>query len=172
MFKRSFVLVAMIVLLVFTSAFASQLWMTKDLPSSYDTGLTIEKAFKTSNVPLLVEFYSDSCNTCKRMAPILHDLNENRYQGRVTMVMMDVTDPANRDIAQLFGVDALPALYIFDHKHMKKYVIPAESFVSQQKLEQAIDQFLEKAAHGAAASNPAGMPAMFRKIPSNSHAAS
>jgi thioredoxin-like negative regulator of GroEL len=144
MFKRSFFMVIMVVLLVFTSAFASQMWITKDMPSSFDSGLTIEKAFKTSSVPLLIEFYSDSCGTCRRMAPIVHHLQANRYKGRLTMVMMDVTDPANRDIAQLFGVDALPALYVFDHHHMKKHVIPPESFVSQHRLEQAIDTILVK----------------------------
>jgi thioredoxin-like negative regulator of GroEL len=127
------------------------LWMTRDLPSAYDTGLTIEKAFKTSQVPLLIEFYSDDCGTCKRLSPIIHDLQQNTYKNRLTMVMMDVTDPGNQDIAQMFGVDALPALYVFDHKHMKKYVIPAESFISRETVSKKIDEILDQTAHAGPA---------------------
>lgn len=142
MFKRSLLLVSAIIALVFTSAFASQLWITKDLPSSYDTGLTIEKAFKTSKEPLLIEFYSDSCGACRRVAPVVHQLSETRYKNRLTTVMMDVDDPDTRSIAELFGVNTLPALYIFDHHHMKKHAIPIESFVSTELLTKTIDELL------------------------------
>jgi thioredoxin-like negative regulator of GroEL len=142
MFKRSFFLVSLVFLLVFASAFASQIWMTRDLPSTYDQGLTIEKAFKTSKVPLLIEFYSDTCGTCKRLAPVIHALESGPYQGRLTLVMMDVSEGANQDIARLFGVDSLPGLYVFDHRHMKKHAIPAEAFTSQARLQKAIDEAL------------------------------
>lgn len=142
MFKRSFFLVLMIVSLVFASAFASQLWMTRELPSSFDPGLSIEKAFKTSKVPLLVEFYSDSCGTCKKLTPLIHELKDGPYKERLTLVMLDVEEPANADIAKLFGVDALPGVFVFDHHHMKKYPIKPENFVSKGTLQQAIDEAL------------------------------
>jgi thiol-disulfide isomerase/thioredoxin len=142
MFKRSFFLVMLVVGLVFASAMSAQLWITKDLPSAYDTGLTIEKAFKTSRVPLLIEFYSDTCGTCRRVAPWVHDLAGNRYRGRLTPVMLDVDDPDTRAIAELFGVNALPALYVFDHRHMKKHGVPAESFISKASLDQAIERLV------------------------------
>jgi len=143
-FKRSFLLVMIVVTLVFASAFAAQMYMMRELPSSYDSGLTIEKAFKSSKVPLLIEFYSDTCNTCRRMAPMIHELYETHYKQRLTVVMMDVSDPGNQDIARLFGVDSLPALYIFDHHRMKKYRIRSEDFSSKGTLQQAIDEALSK----------------------------
>ena len=152
MFKRSFLLVSLIFLLVFASAFASQMWTTKDLPSAYDSGLTIEKAFKTSKVPLLIEFYSDTCGTCKRLAPVIHSLEDGPYKGRVTLVMMDVNEPGNQDIARLFGVDSLPGLYVFDHKHMKKHAIQAEDFATQAQLQKAIDAALMLSKTGARSS--------------------
>lgn len=144
MFKRSFLLVSLIVLMVFASAFASQMWITKDLPSAYDPGLSIDAAFKTSKTPLLVEFYSDSCGTCKRLAPIIHELQEGPYKNKLTLVMLDVSEPSNQGIAQLFGVDSLPGLYVFDHRHMKKQQIPAEAFISHQSLRSALDVALVK----------------------------
>ena len=147
MFKRSFILVSLIFGLVFASAFASQLWITKDLPSAYDNGLTIEKAFKTSKVPLLIEFYSDTCGTCKRLAPVIHALETGPYKGRLTLVMMDVNEDANQDIARLFGVDSLPGLYVFDHRHMKKHAIQAEDFATEERLKAAIDHALALSEH-------------------------
>lgn len=161
MFKRSFLLVSLIVLMVFASAFASQMWITKDLPSAYDPGLSIDKAFKTSKVPLLVEFYSDSCGTCKRLTPVIHELQEGPYKNKLTLVMLDVSEPSNQGIAQLFGVDALPGLYIFDHQHMKKHQIPAEAFASHQSLRAALDGALAKTQQHADAKviiPSAGMP--------------
>lgn len=144
MFKRSFLLAIGVFLLVFGSAFSAQLWIKKDLPSSFDSGLTIEQAFKTSKVPLLVEFYSDTCGTCRRLTPEIHKLYEGPYKGKLTLVMLDVMEPENQQIAQLFGVDALPGIYLFDHKHMKKHPIPPEAFTSAQALKSAIDQALLK----------------------------
>ena len=144
MFKRSLFLVTIIVMLVFTSAFATQMFLTKDLPSSFDNGTTIEQAFKTSKVPLLLEFYSDSCGTCQKLTPVIHNLYQNHYKNKLTVVMMNVEDPATQQIAQLFGVDALPALYVFDHHHMKKHQIPAENFTSPTSIQKALDQALAK----------------------------
>jgi thiol:disulfide interchange protein len=142
MFKRSFVLTLLILLIVFLSAFASQWWKTRELPSSYDPGLSIESAFKTSKVPILVEFYSDNCSTCKQLTPLIHTLYEDQYKNRLTLVMLDVSEPDNQDIARLFGVDALPGVYVFDAHHMKKYPIQPENFISKQRLQHALDKAL------------------------------
>lgn len=144
MFKRSFLLVLMITSLVFASAFAAQLWMTRDLPSSYDPGISIETAFKTSKVPILVEFYSDTCSTCKQLTPVIHELKEGPYKHRLTLVMLDVSEPDNQDIAKLFGVDALPGVFVFDPHRMKKHAIKPEFFTSKGTLQQAIDHALSK----------------------------
>lgn len=162
MFKRSFLLVVIIVLMVFASAFASQMWMTKDLPSAYDPGLSIDTAFKTSKAPLLIEFYSDSCGTCKRLTPVIHELEDGPYKNRLTLVMLDVSEPSNQGIAQLFGVDALPGVYVFDHHHMKKHQIKPEAFVSKQSLQQALDEALVQTQQHALKNAPLGTPPPMR----------
>lgn len=144
MFKRSLIMVLVLVAAVFASAFTTQMVLTKDLPSSYDTGLSIEQAFKTSKVPLLIEFYSDTCGSCRKLTPIIHAMHEQDYKKRLTVVMLDVTDPSVQQIGQLFGVDALPALYVFDHRHMKKHQIKPEEFTSKEVLQHAIDTALAK----------------------------
>lgn len=144
MFKRSLLLVLSIVLLVFTSAFATQMALTRDLPSSYDPGLTIQEAFQTSKVPLLIEFYSDTCGTCKKVTPMLHELKQSAYKDRLTLVMLDVEDPDTAMVAQLFGVEELPALYVFDHHHMKKLQIPMKAMQNEGLLKASIDEALSR----------------------------
>lgn len=142
MFKKSLLLVLMVVTLVFASSFASQMMLSKDLPSSFDPGLQIDEAFKTSQVPLLIEFYSDTCTTCKRVAPMIHTLAGETYKDKLTLVMLDMDDPANLDIARLFGVDTLPGIYVFNFKKMKKHQIDSETFLSEKTLAKAIDDVL------------------------------
>ena len=144
MFKRSFLMVATVLLLVFASAFTGQMMATRNLPSSYDPGLSIEEAFQTSKTPLLVEFYSDTCTTCQRIAPIVHEL-EGEYKDRLTLVMVDVGNPDNQQVAKLFGVDELPGLFVFDFKHMKKYQVDPKDFTSKGTLQQALDEILSRA---------------------------
>ncbi len=159
MFKKSLLMVLLVFGLVFTSAFASQLWITKDLPSSYDPGTSLDTAFKSAKTPLLIEFYSDGCGSCQKLAPVIHKLSTDRYGKALTLVMLDVTDPANREVAQLFGVDALPALYIFDTHKMKKQIIKPESFMTQGTLEGSLDHALDEIAK-APARNPNARPPM------------
>lgn len=137
MFKKSFTLVFAIVALVFTSAFTSQWLSVQNIPSSYDSGLTIDEAFKTSKTPLLVEFYSDTCGTCRQVAPMVHEI-ELQHKDKLTLVMINTDAPENQQFAELFGVDALPSLFVFDPMHMKKQPVPATSFGSQVALEKTI----------------------------------
>jgi len=142
MFKKSVFLCLLIIAMVFVSSFASQWMASSSLPSSYDPGLRIDKAFKSAKTPLLIEFYSDVCGTCQRMAPIVHDLMQNEYPQKLTLVMMDVNDPENLQIAKLFGVNELPSIFVFDFKHMKKHQIDSKYFSTKGTLTNAIDQAL------------------------------
>ena len=83
MFKRSFLLVLSILTLVFASALITQVITAKSLPSAYDPGLSIEKAFKTAKTPLLIEFYTDSCGTCRKVTPLVHETYK-QYRNKLT----------------------------------------------------------------------------------------
>jgi thiol-disulfide isomerase/thioredoxin len=107
------------------------------LPSRYDTGLTLDKAFKQSPTPLLVEFYSDSCGTCQRVTPIIHE-TANQFKGKLTLVMVDTNNPDNATFAQLFGVKTIPRVFVFDPRKMKKHTVPDQSLASTGDLKKAL----------------------------------
>ena len=143
MFKKSIIFVVLIVGSVFLTTYVSGMVESKHLPSTYDTGLSLNEAFKTSEVPLLVEFYADSCQSCRRLAPLLHEVSES-YNERLTSVMLDVTQEETQMVAELFGLEELPGLYIFDFKNMKKEHIEPEYFLTSKTLTEGINLALER----------------------------
>jgi thiol:disulfide interchange protein len=124
MFKRAFGLMAGILAVVLALGFSVQWQGLQQLPSRFDTGMSLDKAFKQSPTPLLVEFYSDTCRTCQQVTPGIHQLVTEQFKGKLTMVMVDTNNPDNQMFAQLFGVSTLPAVYTFNPKKMKKHVVP------------------------------------------------
>jgi thiol-disulfide isomerase/thioredoxin len=89
-------------------------------PSYYDPGLSLPKAAEQSEKPLLVEFYQDSCASCRTLTPALHQVYEQRFKAKATLVMVNVDRPENEMFLTLFGVKTLPALFVFEPKRMKK----------------------------------------------------
>ncbi len=65
-----------------------------------------------ARLPVLVEFYSDSCIPCKQMAPILGDLEEE-YEERLRIVKVNV----NFDdfLADAYQVASSPTIIFFQN---------------------------------------------------------
>jgi thiol-disulfide isomerase/thioredoxin len=139
MFNRSVWVVLAIMVVVCVSGFTSQYLTASQLPSTYDTGLGIQEAFKTAKGPLLVEFYSDTCGTCQRVTPWLHHW-QRQHPKKLTLVMLNVEDPNTQPIGEIFGVKTLPALYVFNPKRMKKTQVQPASFQSEQTLTLALQE--------------------------------
>lgn len=69
-----------------------------------------EKEVLKSEIPVLVEFYSDSCIPCKRLSPILGDLEEE-YEDKLKVVKVNVN--FDEKIAQKYNVLASPTMILF-----------------------------------------------------------
>lgn len=63
-----------------------------------------------SAVPVLVEFYSDSCIPCKQMSPILGDL-EDDYENQLKVVKVNVS--FDGELAEKYEVMASPTMLFF-----------------------------------------------------------
>ena len=63
-----------------------------------------------SDLPVVVEFYSDSCIPCKQLSPILGGL-EDDYEDQVKVVKVNVNFDAG--LAQKYEVAASPTLLFF-----------------------------------------------------------
>ena len=63
-----------------------------------------------SEIPVLVEFYSDSCIPCKQLSPILGQI-EDDYEERLKVVKVNVNFEA--ELAAKYRVMASPTILFF-----------------------------------------------------------
>lgn len=64
-----------------------------------------------SELPVLADFYSDSCIPCKRMSPILSKL-ENEYENKVKLVKINTN--FEKELVERYNILAAPTLILFD----------------------------------------------------------
>ena len=60
-------------------------------------------------VPVLADFYSESCIPCKRLSPILYDL-DTEYNGKVKIVKINAG--TGYELAKKYGVTSTPTLLL------------------------------------------------------------
>ena len=68
-----------------------------------------EKVLKNT-LPVIVDFYSDSCIACKKLAPVLGDLEDN-YEGKVTVVKVNTNYDA--ELTDEYAIMANPTIILF-----------------------------------------------------------
>ncbi len=70
---------------------------------------TFETEVLHEDAPVLVDFYSDSCVPCKRMSPVLAELEQDYPQVKIVKVNIQF-DGA---LAERYAVQSVPSLVLF-----------------------------------------------------------
>ena len=94
-----------------------------------------EKILKADGVAI-ADFYSDSCTPCKRISPLLADLEESRedvYVGKVNIAY-------DRELAEKYEVTSTPTLIFFKNG---TEVERLHGVVKRVQLEEAADKAAE-----------------------------
>ena len=63
-----------------------------------------------SELPVLADFYSDSCIPCKRMSPILSQL-EAEYADKIKIVKINTN--FEKELVEKYSIQAAPTLILF-----------------------------------------------------------
>lgn len=74
------------------------------------TAENFDEVVLKSELPVLVDFYSDSCVACKRLAPTLGDI-EDDYEGKLLVVKVNTS--FDIDLSTRFGIMSNPTLMLF-----------------------------------------------------------
>jgi thioredoxin 1 len=72
-----------------------------------------EAAVANTNLPKLWDFWATWCPPCKQLKPTIEAL-EKEYEGKIEIKSID--SDQNKDLAQKFGIQAIPTLVFLDAK--------------------------------------------------------
>jgi thioredoxin len=91
-----------------------------------------------SQHPVVVDFYADWCQPCRRLAPILREIAQD-YNGEVDFYRINVDN--NPDIAAAFEIRSIPMLLICPLDGEPKTLV---GLYSKQEYIRIINQALER----------------------------
>ena len=74
------------------------------------TDATFDEHVKSSDVPVLVDFWAEWCGPCKMISPILEEIAEEQA-GKIRIVKLNIDD--NLDVTRRFEVMSIPTLILF-----------------------------------------------------------
>jgi len=87
------------------------------------TDATFDEHVKSSDVPVLVDFWAEWCGPCKMISPVLEEIAEE-HAGKIRIGKLNIDD--NLDVTRRFDVMSIPTLILFKDGEPKMRVIGAK----------------------------------------------
>ncbi len=96
-----------------------------DVPHVQGAG-PFETEVLQAKIPVMVDFYAETCIACKMLAPTLESLSD-QYDQRVKFVKVEVTQ--SPDLARSYQISATPTVILFVEG------VPADTWIGNQPAE-------------------------------------
>lgn len=94
----------------------------------FDFRLETEWRYKGKK-PAIIDFYTDWCGPCKRVAPIMQELAEE-YKGEINIYKVNTDN--EQELAQTFGIQSIPSIMFIPMEgkpHMYVGAFPKDEYV-------------------------------------------
>ena len=84
---------------------------------------TFDEHVKSSDVPVLVDFWAEWCGPCKMISPVLEEIAEEQ-DGKVRIAKLNIDD--NLDVTRRCDVMSIPTLILFKDGEVAARLIGAK----------------------------------------------
>lgn len=90
----------------------------------------------STDLPVLVDFHTEWCSPCRKMAPIVDDLDKEN-EGKVEVLRIDVDK--SREVAKHYGIQGVPVFIIYkDGKEVWRHSGTIEKEALQLEMNKAL----------------------------------
>lgn len=110
-----------------------------DILDSHKVALDIIADTRGIEPPMWIMFSSKTCPACVTMKEYFEEL-EPEYQGRVSFIIIDVGNEENWELARQFGVQYIPATYMFNQSAELTY--EQAGIISKAELREGLDRLV------------------------------
>ena len=93
---------------------------------------------RSSEVPVVVDFWAEWCAPCQMLMPVLKKLAED-YDGK--FVLARVNTDEQQELAKTHGIRSLPTLHVYRHGEMVEEILAAQS---EATLRIMLDRHIER----------------------------
>jgi thioredoxin 1 len=97
------------------------------------TDASFDETIKSSDVPVLIDFWAPWCGPCKMLSPVLDDI-AGEYGDKLKVCKVNTDE--HRDAAVEYAISAIPTIILFNGGQIdKKWV----GMTTKQDITEAID---------------------------------
>jgi thioredoxin 1 len=114
------------------------LLLSSTLTLAATTGIQHLPSQYTAKTAVLLDFYAKWCGYCQRMAPVVKRIHQQAGSERLTVVSIDVDDPANRALVRQYHIDSVPTYYLYGPNRQLTFVM--DGLLSEPLLKQGVWQ--------------------------------
>ena len=97
---------------------------------------SFEETIKTSDLPVLIDFYASWCGPCQMMSPIVASIADT-YGDRLIIGKVDIDE--NMELAKAYKIRNIPAFVIFANGQEQERKVGA---LSQVEIEQWVESHI------------------------------